>query len=172
MARVLPGTHGGPGGRRDPVTAPTKAPGSAPPSGRPSLWSQLPRGPRGLVLAVGLAAAAAVATQITEVARLFIGVAGLFVFILITVSDRDLALKMITIWLIFLGFIRRFLIPFAGWSAQDPLLLVSPAVALVMLITARRFGPPPRTLSASLALFLLLWSGVQVLNPNESTLLV
>lgn len=139
---------------------------------RRSLWSQLPRAPRSAFVLAGLVMAAAVATQATEVARLFIGVIGLFVIVLITVSDRDLALKLITIWLIFLGLIRRALIPFAGWSDRDPLLLVSPAVAVVLLITGRRLGTPPRTMLASLSLFLLLWSGVQVLNPSEPSLLV
>lgn len=139
---------------------------------RRSLWSQLPRAPRSAFVLAGLVMAAAVATQATEVARLFIGVIGLFVIVLITVSDRDLALKLITIWLIFLGLIRRALIPFAGWSTRDPLLLVSPAVAVVLLITGRRLGTPPRTMLASLSLFLLLWSGVQVLNPFEPSLSV
>lgn len=139
---------------------------------RRSLWSQLPRAPRSAFVLAGLVMAAAVATQATEVARLFIGVIGLFVIVLITVSDRDLALKLITIWLIFLGLIRRALIPFAGWSTRDPLLLVSPAVAIVLLITGRRLGTPPRTMLSSLALFLLLWSGVQVLNPAEPDLAV
>lgn len=136
-----------------------------------SLLSQLPEGPRNLVLAVGAAGVAAVASQVESVARVAVGGLGLFVIILIALSDRDLALVSITIWMVFLGFIRRALIPFAGWSPQDPLLLVSPAVAMVLLITARRFGPPPRTLQASVAAFLLLWSGSQVFNPNEASLL-
>ena len=152
------------------LTAPAPPPGPAHAPRKRSLWSQLPRGPQGLVLAAFLAVAAAGATQVTEVARLSIGLIGLFVFILISISDRDLALKSIVVWLVFLGFIRRFLIPFAGWSPQDPLLLVSPAVAVLLLITGRRLGTPPRTLTASIAMFLGLWSGVQVLNPFEPSL--
>lgn len=135
-----------------------------------SLMSQLPEGPRNLVLAVGAAAMAAAASQVESVARVAVGGVGLFVIILIALSDRDLALVSITIWMVFLGFIRRALIPFAGWSPQDPLLLVSPAVALVLLITGRRLGVPPRTLAASTAIYLMLWSVAQVFNPNEVSL--
>lgn len=38
-------------------------------------------------------------------------------------------------WLPFLGFVRRALIPTAGWSSLDPLLLVSSAVAILVFLT-------------------------------------
>lgn len=137
---------------------------------RTSLISQIPEGPRNLVLAVGAAGMAAVASQMESVARVAVGGVGLFVIILIALSDRDLALVAITTWMVFLGFTRRFLIPFAGWSDQDPLLLVSPAVAVVLLVTGRRLGTPPRTLQASVVLFLVLWSATQMFNPEEASI--
>lgn len=152
------------------MTAPSTVP-IRPARPKPSLLSQIPEGPRNLFLAVSAAGMAAIASQVESIARVAVGGVGLFVIILIAMSDRDLAIVSITVWMIFLGFIRRLLIPFAGWSPQDPLLLVSPAVAIVLLITSRKMVKPPRTLTASLVLFLMLWSGSQLFNPNESSLL-
>jgi hypothetical protein len=149
----------------NPNPAPTRPPR------RTSLVSQLPEGPRNLVLALGAAGMAAAASQVESVARLAVGGIGLFAIILIALSDRDLALSAITLWMVFLGFIRRFLIPFAGWSPADPLLLVSPAVAVVLLVTGRKLTKPPRTLMSSVVMFLALWAGSQVFNPNESSLM-
>lgn len=68
----------------------------------------------------------------------------------------------------FLGFFRRLLIGFAGWSETDPLLLVAPSLVAFLLVKLflleRRPIAPDRYSKLVLALFAL--SLLQVANPN------
>lgn len=116
-------------------------------------------------------AMAAVGLGDATVARGLIGFFGFAVFVVVAVNSRPLALTFVVGWLALLGFTRRALIPFAGWSNQDPLLLLSPAAAAVLLVAARSHKPPARTALSALAGFLLLWTGAQVLNPYEGSLI-
>lgn len=117
------------------------------------------------------AVAVLVASQAGTAARGAVGVVGLVVIGLVALSGRTLALSGILVWLVLLGFIRRFLIPFIGWSNEDPLLLVGPAVAALLWYFGRQ-QRIPRTLLSSVAGFLLLWAVAGILNPNEAELSV
>jgi len=71
------------------------------------------------------------------------------------------------LFLPFLGLIRRLLIEGAGWSANDPLVVVAPVVALflvyrIYMLEGRRFD---RDLLSKLVLFLLAVAVFQVVNP-------
>lgn len=130
---------------------------------------------RGWFLAVcgGVTAAAGVLNGGTPtLARALMGSLGLLILVLVSLSGRDVALTLVLVWLVLLGFIRRLIIPFAGWSPNDPLLLLSPAVAVMLWLVARADRPPPRTVLSSLALFFLLWVGAQLIHPNEDNLVV
>lgn len=127
---------------------------------------------RDLVL-LALAAAVAVAgAGGATLGRAFVGLAGFVVFVVIALSGRTTALTITIVWLVLLGFARRLLIPFAGWSPNDPLLLVGPAAAAIMWYFSRRERPAPRSLLATTVGLLLLWVGAQVANPNEPGFLV
>lgn len=123
---------------------------------------------RSLLLCCLALAAGVSALQAKTLGRAFIGGLGLLVLVLIILSGRDLALTMVIGWLVLLGFVRRLLIPFAGWSPQDPLLLISPIAAIVLWQSAPRDGPAlRRTVLSSLVVFLMLMVGAQILNPSE-----
>lgn len=114
----------------------------------------------------------AAASQYKAVSRALLGVAMLLVFGLIAMRDRKLALVLVVVGLVLLGFVRRLLIPFAGWNPQDPLLLVSPACATILWLQAARGRALPRSALASIAFLLLLWAGAETLNPAEPSLVV
>ena len=70
-------------------------------------------------------------------------------------------------YLVFMPFFRRVLIPAANWTSFDPLLMVGPAVAGILLIKLfvlerRRIAPD---LLSKLVLILLLLTVVEVANP-------
>ena len=105
-------------------------------------------------------------------ARAAIGALALSIFTAVAFSGRRVAITAAVTWLVLLGFTRRLLIPFAGWSADDPLLLFSPAAAVILAIALRRDRPPPRTAISSIVAFQLLWLGASLFNPNESDIVV
>src|SRR5687767_12902689 len=77
------------------------------------------------------------------------------------------------VFLILLGDLRRALIPIAGWSGMDPLLLVGPAFAL--LIGAAALGTGALKLDTPLAKWaagLMLVMAVQIFNPLQGGLAV
>lgn len=117
-----------------------------------------------VALALGIAQAG------SDVARAAIGGLVLVVFAFVALSSRPVAIVTIVTWLLALGFTRRLLIPFAGWADNDPLLLVSPAAAMIFLATARDRRPPPRSAIAALFAFLLLWTVAGIFNPNERSM--
>lgn len=72
------------------------------------------------------------------------------------------------IYLVFVAFVRRLLIPAAGWLTTDPLLLVAPLVAMTLLIKLfvlerRRLAPD---LVSKLMLVLLGLTFLEVANPT------
>lgn len=125
---------------------------------------------RAVALTVFAAAAAASTLSFQGVARYVIGIFGLLVLALVTTSDRDTAFTLILVWLVMLGFLRRILIPFAGWSTQDPFLLVSPAAAVMLWLQGARNNPPPRTMLSSIAIFLSFTALAQAVNPSTAFL--
>lgn len=106
----------------------------------------------------------------TGTARFVIGALGGLIFFVISTSGRNLALVMTVVWLTMLGFTRRLLIPFVGWSPQDPLLLVGLALALMLWMSARRAAPRARDAMTQLVVLLMIWSVAQVLNPAHTVL--
>lgn len=127
---------------------------------------------RTTVLAVVAVLAGTVAIDQKDVARAVIGALAMLVFAIVAESNRRLALGIALTWLVFLGFARRLLIPFAGWSSQDPMLLVSPAIAAVLWFFGTRERVHRPTLLSGLGVVLVLWSVVEIANPASPSLLV
>lgn len=136
------------------------------------LWSRLDQRGRLVVVCCFAAALAVLSGKGHTVQRALIGASGLLVFLLIALSGRRAALTLIVVWLALLGLVRRFLIPFAGWSSQDPLLLVSPAAAVTFWATAKDEVRVHRSALSGLAMFLMLTAIVQVFNPAATSLTV
>lgn len=136
------------------------------------LWTRLDQSGRIAVLSLVVVGVTLISAQGETVARALVGIFGLLVFVLIALSGRTTALVLVFVWLPLLGFIRRLLIPFAGWAPQDPLLLVSPAAAVILWFTARGRPAPRPSALAGLVGFLALWSAAQIFNPNEGSLIV
>lgn len=130
----------------------------------------LPGRGQAVALAVVAGSVAVVGSIGADPARALVGGLTLLVLFVVSLQSRALAVSGLVGWLVVLGFTRRFLIPFSGWSDADPLLLVGPAGAVLLLLTARGEAPPPRAAIASLALFNVLWTLASVLNPNERDL--
>lgn len=99
--------------------------------------------------------------------RLAVAVAIVVCVVSVSLVDLRLAL-LLTLWFLpFLALIRRLLIPIAGWSSYDPLLLVAPAVAAVLLyqlfiVQKRRLTPE---WVSRAVLVLMLVAIIQVVNP-------
>jgi hypothetical protein len=77
------------------------------------------------------------------------------------------------VYLIFLGDLRRMLIPLVGWSGQDPLLLIGPAFAIVLFGYA--WASRSVTLDTPLTKWVLLLMGImalQIFNPKQGRLIV
>lgn len=139
---------------------------------RLSAFSIPGRTARVLALIVALAAmVGALSVGMTTVARFIVGGLGGVVFFVIATSSRYTALRLIVVWLIFLGLIRRFLIPFAGWSDQDPLIMVGPAAAVMIWLNGRHDSPPRRDPLTISVVFFLLWSMGQIVNPSGGPLM-
>lgn len=100
---------------------------------------------------------------------------GIMVVIGIPAIERPRsALLVLFGWLPFLGLVRRALITSAGWSALDPLLLVSSAVTLAILLSlmlSRRaiLGGTPL---AMLVFSFLVLAGIELFNPLQGGPLV
>lgn len=126
-----------------------------------------------LALAMGLALGivfGAIAGSNVSSARFIVGGLGGLIFFLIAMNGRMTALRLVVIWLIMLGLIRRLLIPFAGWSSQDPLLLVSPAAAVLLWWNARSEAPRRRDALTFCIIFFMFVVLAQVFNPGQSLL--
>lgn len=124
-----------------------------------------------LILAVGVAFGL-IAGQAISIARLGIGIAGGIVLFLVSTTGRLTALRLILIWLAYIGFVRRFLIPFAGWSEQDPLHLVAPAAAVLIWLSGRKEAPQRKDAITVFGLLFLAGTTAQILNPHEPSILL
>jgi len=89
----------------------------------------------GALAAAGLGAggAAAVALQPGQLRELVAGGIAIALLTLVFVRPRTAVLATVG-FLVVLAFLRRILISAAGWSALDPLLLVGPVVAVVLMV--------------------------------------
>lgn len=122
-----------------------------------------------LVIALGLVAGGVVARE-ASLTRFLVGVLGGLAFFLISTTGRLTALRLIVVWLVFLGLIRRILIPFAGWSDQDPLLLVGPACAVMIWLASRDDSPKRLDALTLISFFFLIWSVGQIFNPAQGSI--
>jgi hypothetical protein len=126
-----------------------------------------------LLLLVGTAVLASAAAMLggPTASRFTVGLGAVAIFLVVADSSFGLALGLMVVWLILLGFVRRLLIPFAGWSPQDPLLLVAPvgAIALLLFAPTRAHRREPLTPLVSL---LMLWTVAEVANPHQESVAV
>ncbi|HEX9696726.1 MAG TPA: hypothetical protein VGB64_10505 [Actinomycetota bacterium] len=97
-----------------------------------------------------------------------------FIFAVPAVSNPKRAMAMMFGFLPFLGVFRRALVPATGFSALDPLLLVSSAVIFVILVTLIIGGKANLggTVLARMVFWLLLIGLLQVFNPAQGNLMV
>lgn len=65
--------------------------------------------------------------------RLLIASSLIFIFLVLSIRKPTLSLYLLLIYLPFLGFLRRVLIPIAGWNTFDPLVIVGPAVIILLI---------------------------------------
>jgi hypothetical protein len=85
----------------------------------------------------------------------------------------QMALMGVLVYLVFLGDLRRLLIPWAGWSDMDPLLIVGPVFAIALCAYA--FASQAAQADTPMARWVLALMGVmalQVFNPRQGGLLV
>ena len=124
--------------------------------------------PLGFALAalVSLAVAQTVAAEPLLLRPLLAVLIGGTLFVLSTLSPAGAVVAAVC-FLPFLGLIRRLLIPVAGWSASDPLLLVAPALAVAL--AARLFVLERRAITtdriSTLVAALLALALLQAFNP-------
>lgn len=103
----------------------------------------------------------------TPFVRLPLACALAFVLVMITLAQPVAGVLVTMAYLVLLAFLRRLLIEETGWWQTDPLLLVGPLVAAVLIVKLfvlerRRLAPD---LLSKLVLALLLISVVQIANP-------
>ncbi|MCA1839413.1 MAG: hypothetical protein LC723_03660, partial [Actinobacteria bacterium] len=121
----------------------------------------------GLVIAMSIGV---VAAKQASIARVFVGIFGGLIFFLISMNGRITALRLAIIFLVFMGLIRRLLIPFAGWSEQDPLLLVGPGCAFMIWLNGKANIPKKRDALTLMAIFFFIWTFAQIVNPAQGSL--
>lgn len=132
---------------------------------------QLSEGIIGLILACAIVFGGLAGSSPT-IGRMGVGIAGGLVLFLIASTGRLTALRLTLVFLVFLGFIRRLLIPFAGWSEQDPLLLVGPAAAGMIWLSGRRDVPLRKDPITFFSVLFLVWSIAQMLSPYSQGILI
>ncbi|WEK54931.1 MAG: hypothetical protein P0Y55_02275 [Candidatus Cohnella colombiensis] len=104
--------------------------------------------------------------------------ASAFILILMSFSLRkpQISLYMLLFFLPMLGFIRRTLIPVAGWNSLDPLVLVSPAIAFLLvfhwfyLTYIRRTAAVTYTPLFRMIVWMLIVDCIQIFNPAQGSL--
>ncbi|WP_248927139.1 hypothetical protein [Paenibacillus hamazuiensis] len=105
--------------------------------------------------------------------------ASAIVLILFAVSRRKPAVTIyaLIVFLPFLGIIRRILIPVAGWSSNDPIVIIGPSI--VLLLTAKWFYEKyirRETIANDTQLFrlvraMIIVDVIQIFNPLQGSLL-
>lgn len=77
------------------------------------------------------------------------------------------------VYLVFLGDLRRMLIPIAGWSGTDPLLLIGPVVAICLFAYAWASGALSlNTKMAKATAVLMAIMVLQIFNPRQGSMMV
>lgn len=102
-------------------------------------------------------------------------IASTVTFLLIALSVVNIRMSIIGafVYLVFMGDLRRLLIPSVGWSGEDPLLLIGPVFALVVFAYA--WSSQSIRVDSPLAAWMLALIGVMILqmfNPRQGGLIV
>jgi hypothetical protein len=121
---------------------------------------------------LGSIAAVCLLLVVGEIRLALTVVVGFTLVILATVSIR-LSVVAALVYLTLMGDIRRLLIPVAGWSGTDPLLLIGPT--FVVILTAYVFATKRaqfRTQLAPWILALMVIMALQIMNPRQGGLMV
>jgi hypothetical protein len=113
------------------------------------------------------------ALQIPILFQQFHGQAVLFAFLLLVFGGLALvkpvaAIPAVLLWLAVLGDFRRYVGSVIGFAGNDPLLLIGPAAAALLLVgplTGNRIGPD--TPLSKCILVLMVWMTVQMFNPVQ-----
>ena len=138
---------------------------------RRQAWSGLLADAAATALAVAVGGVALIAVIVRE-PRLYRPVlAGALVFNLVVLARRwpRAAIATTLMLLPFLALLRRLLISRAGWSGNDPLLLVAPLLAIYLIgsayVLAKR--PVSRDWLTKLVIGLAIFSGFEAFNPTS-----
>lgn len=104
-----------------------------------------------------------------------VGIAGVILGIIMSLSLLDVRLTVLVTfcYLPFIGDLRRILIPVGGWSGNDPLLLIGPAVAILLMagaLTSRRLALD--SVVAKLVAVFMIFMTLQIFNPKQGPLMV
>lgn len=141
---------------------------------RPWWSSALPRpGRPGLWLVGGVGVSLLIFLILVDQVRVAVAFTALAGLVSLAMIQLRLAIVATLVFLVFLGDLRRLLIPVAEWSGRDPLLLVGPAFVLVATGHAWATGrlsfdtPAAKWMLGLMAIMLL-----QVVNPRQGGLLV
>jgi hypothetical protein len=105
--------------------------------------------------------------------RLLIAAVIAFVVTAMAMVNIRIAILGMVIFLTFLGDLRRMIIPAAGWSGTDPLLLIGPLFAILVFAYGWASGKARvDTPLAKWSLFLIVIMTLQVFNPRQGGLMV
>jgi hypothetical protein len=105
--------------------------------------------------------------------RVAVAVTITVLLVILSTIDIRIAVTATFVYLFFMGDIRRLLIPVAGWSGTDPLLLISPG--FVILTVAYLMATQRTSFTTSLSpwvLGVMLIMTVQIVNPRQGSLMV
>lgn len=153
------------------VTSPGRVPIDRPrPQGR--VGHRALSGRATLVGAVLLASTVlGVATAVPGMLRTAIALAAAAVLVAACLRSPGRALIALIVWLVALGTVRRLLLPSGGGSQYDPLLLVAPTVAgLLVLVAARRHAFSAQTMFTKSILVLTGLIVLAAVNPLQGGL--
>jgi hypothetical protein len=128
-----------------------------------------------LMLGLLLLIAAAGVVGLIHVGQIRFAIAGVILGIIMSLSMLDVRLTVLVTfcYLPFIGDLRRILIPIGGWSGNDPLLLIGPAVAILLMagaLTSRRLALDS-TVAKLVAVFMAFMT-LQIFNPKQGPLMV
>lgn len=129
---------------------------------------------RSLVLVFGgvIGTVPVLLTASPAAARFLLAALLVIIVALISVRRPDIACVLTLALLPLLALVRRWFVPMAGWSSYDPLLLVAPVIALLLL--HRRFVLERRSiakdLGSKMVLGLILLAVLESVNPESGNI--
>lgn len=99
----------------------------------------------------------------------------LFVFLIaLTLKNREGVVNLLIIYLAIMGFLRRALIPVAGWSSFDPLLILGPVITIfltLMLFWEEKNNQLKNDKPSLLFVTMFIYCALQVFNPFSGSIL-